>query len=220
MIFIMTKIKLLTISVIGLIALNLVSLVLHFYDRPPKPINQGFPKPQNAGPRAIIIERLSFDSTQINAYDQLILAHRRGVKEKDSLLSALKTKFFQTLVNNDSAEKKIIGQQISEVQKAIEDVHYTHLMAVKQLCKANQLAAFNNLTNEFAAFFSPEKRRDSPNDKGRRGLPPQPNEERREPPPPGEDDNRRPPPPGEEGMPPPSRDERNDNRLALPKENK
>jgi periplasmic protein CpxP/Spy len=75
----MSKIKLLSIAVIGLLVMNLCIVGFLFLGKPPLPPEGEAPFAKEAT-RKKIIELLHFDNEQIRQYEELIQQHRIGVK--------------------------------------------------------------------------------------------------------------------------------------------
>jgi hypothetical protein len=115
-------------------------------------------------PREIIIEKLDFDAEQIAKYDQLIEVHRDSVRLLDREIKHNKNTLYKQLAqpkNQKSTEALFL--QLANSQAAIEKLHYKHFLAIKNLCKPDQLDEYNNLTNELAKIFSPKHPPQHPN---------------------------------------------------------
>lgn len=159
----MTKEKLLTIAVLGLLAINITLVTVFVFRKPPHPLPP--PPPINTmhpnAPRElkdIVIEKLELTEKQIEQYEDLIKIHRNTIQQKDSTLFVAKTALYATISSNNIAAKDSLLNKINVLQKEIEDVHYKHFAAVKALCTPNQLAQFVNLTQDFAQAFKPKQR--------------------------------------------------------------
>ena len=95
----MSKSKLLSIAVIGLLVINLGILAFLFTRKPPNPPKDG-PGRSQEGPKKIIIERLHFDKDQAAQYEQIIKEHQEAIKSLDQQIRLTKNKrasFFQLL---------------------------------------------------------------------------------------------------------------------------
>src|SRR6185436_8838903 len=92
--FIMNKIKLLTIAVIGLLAINLGVLGFLFLRKPP--MHEGPGGPPEDRPKKIIIERLHFDKEQTAQYEQLISHHRDSIRDLDRQIRKAKSDLYST----------------------------------------------------------------------------------------------------------------------------
>lgn len=108
-------------------------------------------------PRNIIIEKLHFDSEQIQSYDQLISHHRSQVNEKDAQILALKTTLYQSLNSNDTSSLDSISSEIGLRQQEIERIHYLHFQEIKHLCKPEQLPYFTALSQDLMEIFHMKK---------------------------------------------------------------
>lgn len=143
----MNKTKFLTIAVILLLGINLTTLFLIF-SRPPRP-------EQYRDPKNIIVEKLEFNNEQIKQYDVLIEEHKKNINLADIKLKSLKNELYKTLATDKFSLKDSLINQISIVQREIENIHYEHFEAIKKICKSEQIEYFNDLTTELSRIFSP-----------------------------------------------------------------
>jgi len=146
----MNKVKLLSILSVGLLLANITLLWFLLSNKP----KHGGPEP-NGGPRNIIIKKLDFDENQVKQYESLIQWHRDEIDKSQEQIVVLKNELYSTLVDSTAATKDSLINKISDVQKNIETIHYKHFQDIKNLCKPNQLAAFEKLSKEIAALFAP-----------------------------------------------------------------
>lgn len=152
----MSKIKLLTIAVIGLLAINIGIVGFLLLRKPPMP-TKGMPQAeQKEGPKKIIIDKLHFDKEQVAAYEALIVEHRKSVKGLKDSISNTKNNLYQSLTKETFTGKDSLINLLSVLQKRIESVHYEHFTQIKNLCKPEQMADFDKLTNELALYFTTE----------------------------------------------------------------
>jgi periplasmic protein CpxP/Spy len=152
----MTKLKLLALSVIGLLIINLSIIAFLFLRKPPH--SQGDSRPfKRIEPKNRVIEILHFDNEQVVQYEELIVQHRKSMKKLNDLIREAKSNLYETL-NEDSAESKdSLINELSALQRKIESVHYNHFIEIRKLCKPDQLPYFHNLTGDLSDFFNPEK---------------------------------------------------------------
>ncbi len=155
----MEKTKLLTITVIGLLVLNLATLGFLFISgpkghKPPHDLPEG-----RQIPREIIINRLHFDVNQQKDYDKIIQWHRGEIKKLDSEIREAKIELYSQLKESqlDLKVKDSLIAVINTNQKQIEITHFKHFEEVKKLCNKDQLEDFNELTEELSKLFSPNK---------------------------------------------------------------
>jgi periplasmic protein CpxP/Spy len=153
----MSKIKLLTIAVIGLLAVNTGIVGFLLLRKPPIPA-EGMRPGKPEGPKKMIIEKLHFDEAQVAAYETLISEHKKSVKELKDSISDTKKNLYQSLKTESFAGKDSLVNVLSALQKRMELVHYEHFAQIKKLCKPEQIEAFNALTNELAFYFTTEKK--------------------------------------------------------------
>jgi periplasmic protein CpxP/Spy len=152
----MSKLKLLTIAVIGLLVMNLCIVGFLFLGKPPLPPDGGSPFAKEA-PRKKIIELLHFDNEQIKQYEELIQQHRESIRFLRDNIRETKSNLYHTLNEGNGSDKDSLINELGALQKKIEVVHYNHFMEIKKICKPDQLEYFNTLTGELADFFSPER---------------------------------------------------------------
>lgn len=155
----MEKTKLLTITVIGLLVLNLATLGFLFISGP-KGHKQPHDRPEGRQiPREIIINRLHFDVNQQKDYDKIIQWHRGEIKKLDSEIREAKIELYSQLKESqlDLKVKDSLIAVINTNQKQIEITHFKHFEEVKKLCNKDQLEDFNELTEELSKLFSPNK---------------------------------------------------------------
>ena len=146
----MNKLKLLSIISIGLLITN-VMLVAFILTRHAE-------KPTRQEPRNIVIDKLHFTDNQIHMYDSLIKGHRASIKQWQDDVMKLKNQLYSSLAEENKAEfRDSIIIEISKVQMKIEQIHYSHFEDIKRLCKGDQLNLFNQLTQEIAAIFAPQR---------------------------------------------------------------
>jgi periplasmic protein CpxP/Spy len=153
----MSKIKLLTAAVAGLLLINLGLVAFLFFRKPPHP-PQGRGRIENEGPKKIIIEKLHFDKEQTAQYEALITEHRVSIKSLRDSISAEKNNLYQLLAGKNEAGKDSLIIHLGSLQQQIELAHYKHFDAIKKLCRPNQLDDFNKLTKDLADYFSPRKK--------------------------------------------------------------
>ena len=155
----MEKTKLLTITVIGLLVLNLATLGFLFISGP-----KGHKPPPDRPegrqmPREIIIRRLHFDVNQQKDYDKIIQWHKGEIKRLDYEIREAKIGLYSQLKESqlDLKVKDSLIAVINTNQKQIETTHFKHFEDIKKLCNKDQLEDFNELTEELSKLFSPNK---------------------------------------------------------------
>ncbi len=154
----MSKIKLLSFAILILIVINLgmlVFLVANKRQLPPE-TNESM---RLEGPREIIIDRLHFDKQQVLAYDKLINQHRELMRELNGRIHEMKNSLYQLLKMEPATPNDSLINQLGELQKKIEQVHFSHFTQIKKLCRPEQLVEFKELIYDLANYFSTEKNR-------------------------------------------------------------
>lgn len=156
----MTKVKLLGIAVVGLVLLNVCTLAMLFMGR-----SGHHGPPRVEGPKAIIIERLHFDAEQVQAYEGLIKKHMEAIQAKDKAMMAKRSALYHEIAEPNRATRDSLLSVIAAIQWDIEDTHLEHFAGIRALCRTDQLADFDALSNDLAGYFShgrggPQKRRE------------------------------------------------------------
>lgn len=152
----MSKIKLLTIAIIGLLLINLATLSFLFLQQPLHPTIRegGF---AHEGPKKIIIDNLHFDKEQVKQYEAIIQEHRTALRELESQIMETKRKLYTTLTAEPVIQIDSFKNRISELQEQIENLHYNHFAQIKKICRLNQLVYFNALAKDLVLFFKQGK---------------------------------------------------------------
>jgi periplasmic protein CpxP/Spy len=150
----MNRTKLLTIVIIGLLIMNLGILCILFLNRGHNDHPAGMP-PRGEGPKKIIIERLHFDPSQVNAYESLIEVHKKRTHELNDTSKILHRNLYALLntSNPDTAKANELIRLIAEKQKEVDHLNFDHFSDIKKLCKPEQMDDFNLLTEDLAELF-------------------------------------------------------------------
>lgn len=160
--YIMSKLKLLTIAVIGLLIMNIAVVGFLLMRKPPHPPGERPLMTQEGGPRNIIIERLHFDGDQVEEYEKLITEHQSAIRQIDDSIRMMKNELYHTLTSDSFAGKDSLVDRLGILQKEIELTHYDHFARIKKICKPAQMEEFNKLTEELARLFAPGKKGSPP----------------------------------------------------------
>ncbi len=156
----MSKLKLLTIAVIGLLIINLCVVAFLLLRKPPhRP--DGKPPMTQTGPKKIIIERLHFDREQSAQYEGLIEKHQAVIKSLNDSIKIAKNDLYSSLTNENFTGKDSLIVSLGLLQRKVEMTHYDHFASIRNLCKPEQIEDFKKLTKELARFFAPG-RKDGP----------------------------------------------------------
>lgn len=147
----MSKLKLLSIAVVGLLIINLCIVGFLLFRKPPHPREGAM------GPKTRIIEMLHFDNEQIIKYENLIDRHQEKIKQLRNDMRDVKSRLYQTLNEEGADSRDSLINQLGILQKEIETVHYDHFVEIKKLCRPDQSEYFNTLSTNLADFFDPEK---------------------------------------------------------------
>ena len=152
----MSKIKLLSIGLLGLLAVNLGMLGFLFFSKP-SGLSHERPEHGGDGPKRIIIEKLHFSEAQVMDYERLIQEHRSAIRELDANIRQTKNALYATLSDTSATGKDSLESRLGDLQRTIEKVHYNHFADIKKICTPEQLPYFNALTKELAKLFAPGK---------------------------------------------------------------
>jgi periplasmic protein CpxP/Spy len=110
-------------------------------------------------PRDIIIERLQFDTEQIEKYDDYILIQRRNVRKLKSEIRELKSDLYSQLnINQNDSTINNIMLEIGERQQELERSHYNHFLDIKSICTKEQLPLFEELSSDLVEIFQFDRR--------------------------------------------------------------
>jgi periplasmic protein CpxP/Spy len=150
----MNKVKLWRLISILLVVSNLILLWFLVFHKPngPRPGRQ----------QHVIIKKLKFDKNQVEAYQKLIEGHRTIISKSDEQLTALKTQLYKTMQSvQTNADADSLIHEIAKIQMQVEQTHYNHFEDIKQLCKPDQVPAFDSLCVDLSNLFGkPKKRRE------------------------------------------------------------
>ncbi len=142
----MTKTRILTLSVVVLIILNVMMAAFLFMGRP------GHKKFK--GPKDRIVKTLNLNTDQVVAYDELIVQHRKAITRLDSLILDSKTQLYRQTMAQDSAIIEAQVLRISSLTQELERTHFQHFVDLKEICTDDQLPAFEKLASELSAYFN------------------------------------------------------------------
>lgn len=150
----MNTTKFLKLAILILFCINMITLVFFITKGPKDRMNN------RKRPSEIIIEKLHFDANQIKQYEELINNHQKEIIRIDDEIKNNKTNLYRQLSNPESKIIDSLFQEIANKQNQIEKTHFDHFLAIKKLCKEEQLKDFDDLTNELSRIFSKPKPRD------------------------------------------------------------
>lgn len=148
----MSKTRLLSLAVIGLLVINLGILAFLLLGRAEAPPHPGQTSQQD-GPKKIIIRKLQLDHAQVTEYEKLITLHRASIRRLEGEIRDTKNELYLTLAGKLGADKDSLQSRLGILQQQIEAAHYDHFASIRGLCKPQQLPMFNELTGELAALF-------------------------------------------------------------------
>jgi protein CpxP len=116
-------------------------------------------RPDHDRPKRMVIEKLHFDEQQVADYQVLINEHRRQIRELDQQIIAFKKELYSHLSEeNNKTISDSLTTEIAKVQQRIEQVHFAHFTDIKKLCRGNQQADFEALSQELTKIFPPRRK--------------------------------------------------------------
>ncbi len=116
-------------------------------------------RPDHDRPKRMVIEKLHFDEQQVADYQVLINEHRRQIRELDQQIIAFKNELYSHLSEeNNKTTSDSLTTEIAKVQQRIEQVHFAHFTDIKKLCRGNQQADFEALSQELTKIFPPRRK--------------------------------------------------------------
>ena len=152
----MSRQTLITVVAGVLLIINLLLAAFIFFRGPGRP-------PRHHGPRDLIIERLHLDDKQVKEFEHLIQIHRSEIKANDAAIRELKNQLYSTLVlEREKGFTDSLVAAIGQRQMRIEMVHYNHFRKIRELCKPDQIRAFEELSKELSELFGPREHRPPP----------------------------------------------------------
>lgn len=153
----MSKIRLLTIAVIALAAMNLFFLSRPFFGPPP---GGGHHPPGGRGGEQKMDRDLGFDENQIKKHKDFRTAHRNAsIILKKELDGELKSLYQLIQADNFSINKKdSLLNLIEDKTTAINELNVNHFLNIKSILKPEQISGFNEMIGHLGNKFDRPKR--------------------------------------------------------------
>jgi protein CpxP len=152
----MNKTSLLTVAVIVLFLMNIGMIAFLMLTKPPRPEDG---RGGEGNPKQIIIDRLHFDQDQVERYEALILQHRQEIRTAGDAIEQTKMELYGTMSSPDAAAEDSMIAVIGGLLQRIEHAHFRHVLAIKALCRPEQMKDFNEFSEELSGLFQPKDRR-------------------------------------------------------------
>lgn len=155
----MDRTKLLTITVLGLLIINIGTLsFLFFSSRSNHGGGHGPNHVMMEGPKKIISERLNFDGHQQELFEKIVLEHKEQMHTLSTKARHLHDELFGLLKseNFNANLKDSLLNEISVNQKNLDNLNFDHFQKIKSICKPQQLSAYNELIEELGHLFKRE----------------------------------------------------------------
>jgi len=134
------------LALIVMVVLNLSALYMLWNTKAGTEKDFTEPGRRPPSPKSLIINKLDFSDTQIEAYEKLIKEHRRIVKQTIGDNRKLKKKLYGMLslpITNTDVEELI--NEISGNEKTLEIATFEHFKKVRELCNEEQKEKFDKL---------------------------------------------------------------------------
>lgn len=146
----MSKVKLLSIISIGLLAVNLFMIWFFISHKPPHN--------RKKEPKKIVIEKLHLDGTQISEYEKLIDWHKENIRKSEHQMMTMKNQLYASLQEwQQTISTDSLITEIGKVQMEIEHINYRHFQDIKKICKPDQLESYDALCMDIAKLFAPKQ---------------------------------------------------------------
>lgn len=111
------------------------------------------PPPHPEGPKKHIINQLKLDDEQIVQYETLIETHQQRTQEIHEQIKAHKKNLYTSLSKKNTEDIDTLSKKIGDLHQQIEQQNFEHFSALKKICHAEQLKAFDQLAKELAELF-------------------------------------------------------------------
>lgn len=112
---------------------------------------------------------IGFDSAQVAQYISLSNSHKENMKKLFDSLRSSKDKQFTRLAAGNFSDSTMdaVASQSATNQKMVEMLMFNHLKNIRNICKPNQLAAFDSLfarilNKKMPTSSSPDSRKKTP----------------------------------------------------------
>jgi protein CpxP len=148
-IYIMSKVKLLSIAVVVLMMSNFFFLAKAWLMPPPHR-----PEPKNE-----IIETLGFNDSQTKQFEALIALHQINVKSMNETLRNERMVLYAELNSEGAFIDSILDPLMENIRK-IEALNYKHFIDIKGICNSDQIDEYEELTKKLADLFMPKPPRE------------------------------------------------------------
>lgn len=145
MVYMKNNTKFLIAVIVGLLISNI--LLVGFL------INKRSNRPVRKEPKTLIINRLKFNSNQIDLYENLIKNHREAINPTRNKIQKNKKLLYRGLNNNEKINDSIFSI-IKDLNNKIELINYNHFMDIRNICDDSQLKLFNEVSKDLNRIFS------------------------------------------------------------------
>ncbi|MCG9791250.1 Spy/CpxP family protein refolding chaperone [Flavobacterium algicola] len=147
----MSKVKILTISVLVLVILNLGMIAFC------RIIKQKEFGGRDGGPKQMIIEKLHFNDQQKEALNALVVVHKSNIDAIEQDIRGAKENLFAQLLEpqvNQKVKDSLV-RVLGDSQIKIEKEHFDHFQKIHSICNTpEQKEDFRALVKELGKIFS------------------------------------------------------------------
>ena len=144
------KNKFLTWLVVTLLVANAGTILFFWINRPER--MQG----AKGSPREFLVRELELDSSQLDAFQELIEEHQASARPLKNEIRSAKENLFQLLKQPviPEPEKMKAVQAITDKTKALELLNLEHFQQLRALCNDKQKKKFDGLLDQLAGLMS------------------------------------------------------------------
>jgi chromosome segregation ATPase len=136
-----TNLKVLWISVIILILLNLTTLGALWTTRTHKPLSK--PVNRETRKRAYLKEHLKLNDEQIAKFSEIKIRQKEELEKKFSEIRVLREQMMTMMQEGDFSDSaQVIAHKIGDVQSEIERLNYEHFRNLLNICDNGQKKTF------------------------------------------------------------------------------
>lgn len=114
-------------------------------------------RPQEGGPKKMIVKKLNFDEAQKAAFQESIEQHQQKTRPLHEELQQVKSTY---LLNQDqSAAEDSLSKRFGIIHAELLKAHKEHFADLKRICKPEQMDAYKELMENIGSAFGPPGQR-------------------------------------------------------------
>jgi Spy/CpxP family protein refolding chaperone len=146
--------NILNITLLVLLAANVVTLGLSWFKKPQLP-----PAPGQGGVIEFLSKELNFDERQKTDLKKLVEEHRNGTRDLRDMVKQQKDNFFDLLKTGNISDSAIEKASFTamDAQRKMDISVFRHFQQIRTLCNAEQKKKFDEIVKEaLHQFRSPQ----------------------------------------------------------------